>query len=195
MVTRPVLVSEHMTWTKKLICLLTIAAPLTLHAAKQQHRDNPIRKVVTMLQSMQKKVEEEAKTELALYEKYMCYCETAGGDLDAGVTASEEKLESMKAALKSAKEKKKQTEADLKEHQTSRAEAKAAMEEATEIRNKEAAAFAKFHEDSSTNLAALAKAIPAIEMGMKGSFLQTNAASVLRRFTMEKAELQDETRQ
>merc|ERR1712032_228541 len=89
----------------------------------------------------------------------------------------------------------KQTEADLKEHQTSRAEAKVAMEEATAIRKKEAAAFAKFHEDSSTNLAALAKAIPAIEMGMKGSFLQTNAASVLRRFTMEKAELQDETRQ
>merc|ERR1719410_542730 len=125
----------------------------------------------------------------------MCYCKTAGGDLDAGVTAAEEKLESMKAALKSAKEKKKQTEADLKEHQTSRAEAKAAMEEATEIRNKEARAFAKFHEDSSTNVAALTKAIPAIETGMKGSFLQTSAAAVLRRFTMEKAELQDETRQ
>jgi len=69
------------------------------------------------------------------------------------------------------------------------------MEEATAIRQKEAAAYAKFKEDSDTNLGALAKAIPAIETGMKGSFLQTNAASVLRRFTMEKAELQDETRQ
>merc|ERR1712079_57813 len=77
----------------------------------------------------------------------------------------------------------------------SRAEAKATMEEATGIREKEAAAFAKFQEDSETNLGALAKAIPAIENGMKGSFLQTNAAMVLRRFTMEKAELQDETRQ
>jgi len=150
---------------------------------------------VTMLQSMQKKVEEEAKTELALFEKFMCYCKSAGGDLDAGITESEEKVKSMKAALKSAKEKKKQTEADLSEHQTSRAEAKAAMDEATGIREKEAAAFAKFKEDSDTNLGALAKAIPAIETGMKGSFLQTNAASVLRRFAMEKAELQDETRQ
>merc|ERR1712079_803591 len=77
----------------------------------------------------------------------------------------------------------------------SRAEAKATMEEATGIREKEAAAFAKFQEDSETNLGALAKAIPAIENGMKGSFLQTNAALVLRRFAMEKAELQDETRQ
>jgi len=104
-------------------------------------------------------------------------------------------VESMQAALKSAKEKKTQTEADLNEHQTSRAEAKVAMEEATGIREKEAAAFAKFKEDSDTNLRSLAKAIPAIETGMKGSFLQTKSASVLRRFTMEKAELQDETRQ
>merc|ERR1740123_1075939 len=195
MLTGLVFACKHMASTMALICLLAIAAPLTLHAAEQQHRDNPIRKVVTMLQSMQKKVEEEAKTELALFEKYMCYCKSAGGDLDAGITESEAKVESMKAALKSAKEKKTQTEADLKEHQTSRAEAKAAMDEATGIREKEAVAFAKFHEDSSTNVAALTKAIPAIETGMKGSFLQTSAASTLRRFTMEKAELQDETRQ
>merc|ERR1712008_605005 len=93
----------------------------------------------------------------------------------------ENKIESVGAALKSAKERKKQTEADLKEHLTSRAEAKAAMAEATAIREKEAAA--------------LAKAIPAIESGMSGSFLQTTAASSLRRFTMEKADLPDETRQ
>merc|ERR1719383_544208 len=195
MLTGLVLAREHMAWTMTLICLLAIAAPLTLYAAEHQQRDNPIRKVVTMLQSMQKKVEEEAKTELALFEKYMCYCKSAGGDLDAGITESENKVESMKAALKSAKERKTQTEADLTEHQTSRAEAKAAMDEATGIREKEAVAFAKFKEDSETNLGALAKAIPAIETGMKGSFLQTTAASVLRRFAMEKAELQDETRQ
>merc|ERR1719510_2837426 len=195
MLTGLVLAHKHMASTMTLICLLAIAAPLTLHAAEQQHRDNPIRKVVTMLQGMQKKVEDEAKTELALFEKYMCYCKTAGGDLDAGITESEAKVESMKAALKSAKEKKTQTEADLKEHQTSRSEAKAAMEEATAIRDKEAAAFAKFQEDSETNLGALAKAIPAVERGMKGSFLQTSAASLLRHYTMEKAVLPDETRQ
>jgi len=160
-----------------------------------EHRENPIRKVVTMLQKMQAKVEEEAKTELALFEKFMCYCKTSGGDLDAGIKEGENKIESLTAALKSGKERKAQTEADLKEHQTSRAEAKAAMEEATSIRDKEAAAFAKFQEDSETNLGALGKAIPAVERGMKGSFLQTSAASLLRRYTMEKAVLPDETRQ
>jgi len=69
------------------------------------------------------------------------------------------------------------------------------MDEATGIREKEAVAFSKLKEESETNLVALAKAITAIETGMKGSFLQTSAASTLRRFAMEKAELQDETRQ
>merc|ERR1712129_557552 len=141
------------------------------------------------------KVEEEAKAELKLFGKFMCYCKTAGGDLDADMKEGANKIEGLTAALKSAKERKAQTEADLTEHQTGRAEAKAAMEEANGIREKEAAAFAKFQEDSTTNLGALAKAIPAVEQGMKGAFLQTSSAMVLRRFTMEKAILPDETRQ
>merc|ERR1712029_702808 len=108
---------------------------------------------------------------------------------------SENKIEGLKSALKSAKERKSQTQADLEEHQTARAEAKTAMDEATAIRDKEAAAFAKFQEDSETNLAALAKSIPAVEQGMKGSFIQTASAMTLRRYAMEKAVLPDETRQ
>merc|ERR1719476_282326 len=173
--------------------LLTLAFASMVCAT--EHKDNPIRKVVTMLQKMQATVEAEAKAELALFEKFMCYCKTAGGDLDADMKEGANKIESLTAALKSAKERKAQTEADLKEHQTGRAEAKAAMEEATGIREKEAAAFAKFQEDSTTNLGALAKAIPAVEQGMKGAFLQTSSAMVLRRFTMEKVILPDETRQ
>merc|ERR1719189_3257155 len=69
------------------------------------------------------------------------------------------------------------------------------MAAATALREKEAAAFAKFSEDSKTNLAALAKAIPAIESGMAGAFLQTTEASNLKRFTMERAEIPDETRE
>jgi len=105
------------------------------------------------------------------------------------------KLGSLEAAIKSAKERKTQTEADLKDHQASRAEAKEAMAAATALREKEAAAFAAYKEESDTNLAALGKAITAIENGMAGGFLQTTAATGLRKFIMFKAELPDETRQ
>merc|ERR1719367_898176 len=130
-----------------------------------------------------------------MFDKFMCYCKTAGGDLEASIKAGKAKIISLNELLKTGKAEMEQLEADLKEHEASRAEAKEAMAAATALREKEAAAFAKFSADSKMNLAALAKAIPAIESGMAGSFLQTVEASNLKRFTMEKAEIPDETRQ
>merc|ERR1719499_289425 len=130
-----------------------------------------------------------------MFDKFMCYCKTAGGDLEASIKEGTAKIASLEELLKTGKEQMEQLEADLKEHEASRTEAKEAMASATAIREKEAAAFAKFSEDSKTNLAALAKAIPAIESGMAGAFLQTVAATNLKRYAMERAEMPDETRQ
>merc|ERR1712204_126354 len=156
---------------------------------------NPIRRVVTMLQEMQVKVTEEGEKEKALFDKFMCYCKTAGGDLEASIKEGKAKIASLETLLKTGKEQMEQLEADLKEHEASRTEAKEAMAAATALREKEAAAFAKFSEDSKTNLAALAKAIPAIETGMAGAFLQTTEANSLKQFAMEKADIPDEMRQ
>mmetsp|Transcript_67828 Transcript_67828/g.130961 ORF Transcript_67828/g.130961 Transcript_67828/m.130961 type:complete len:687 (-) Transcript_67828:86-2146(-) len=156
---------------------------------------NPIRRVVTMLQDMQTKVTEEGEKEQALFDKFMCYCKTAGGDLEAGIKEGKANIISLEELLKTGKAEMEQLEADLKEHEASRTEAKEAMAAATALREKEAAAFAKLSEDYKTNLGALAKAIPAIENGMAGAFLQTMEASNLKKFTIEKADIPDETRQ
>merc|ERR1719183_2495407 len=75
-------------------------------------------------------------------------------------------------------------EADLKTAQVDRVEAKDAIAKATAIRDKEAKAFAKVKSDAESNIGALSKAIPAIEKGMSGAFLQTKAASVLRQISV-----------
>jgi len=177
------------------VTLICISLGTVLGVDRASTDANPIRKVVTMLQNMQARVQEESKKEEALYDKFMCYCKTSGGDLEAAMKEAKSKLGSLEAAIKSAKERLTQTKADLKEHMTSRAEAKEAMAAATAMREKEAAAFAAYKEETDTNLAALGKAITAIENGMAGGFLQTTAASGLRKFIMLKAELPDETRQ
>jgi len=156
---------------------------------------NPIRKVVTMLQDMQTKVTEEGKKEQELYDKFMCYCKTSGGELDASVEAAEQKIEATEAALKGSTERKAQTEADLKEHQSSRAEAEDTMATATALREKAASEFSQEEADLKTNIAALAKAVDALEKGAAGAFLQTTAANLVRSFAMEKANLPDSTRQ
>ena len=58
--------------TALLLCSWSCAA-LTL-----QTEANPIRKVVTLLQDMQKEIEAEGEKEKGLYDKFMCYCTASG---------------------------------------------------------------------------------------------------------------------
>merc|ERR1719361_1420944 len=140
---------------------------------------NPIRKVVNLLQAMQKKVEEEGQAEAKLYEKFMCYCKNGAQDLEASISAAEDKLASLPNEIKAAVEKLSQLKADVKQHQTDKQAAKDAMAEATAIREKEAAAFAKEKTYYDSTIAAITKAVAALEKGVAGGFLQTPAAKVL----------------
>jgi len=178
-----------------LLLVSSAAAVSVQQRSEVRYASNPIRKVVTMLQDMQKKVTEEGKREEDLYHKFMCFCKTSGGDLDASIEAAKEKIESASAELQAKIERKAQTEADLKEHEASRAEAEETMATAMALREKEAGEFAKLKAELETNIAAVGKAVAAIETGAGGAFLQTSAASLVRSFAMERAELPDATRQ
>jgi chromosome segregation ATPase len=145
---------------------------------------NPIRKVVTMLQSMQKKVSAEGEKEKELFEKFQCYCKNGEGDLSASIAAAETKIPQVTSDIEAAQNRVAQLKADLKQHQTDRAAAKTAMAQATSIREKEAAEYASLKAELDANLAAIAGAVQAIEKGMSGSFLQTNAAQVLKKMVL-----------
>jgi len=145
---------------------------------------NPIRRVVTMMQDMQKKITAEGERDEELFEKFMCYCKSGTGDLATSIGAAETKTPKVQAALGEATAQKTQLEADLTQHKADRADAKEAIATATGLREKEAAAYAKESGDYSTNIAAMGKAIAALEKGATG-FLQTSAASVIRKLTVE----------
>jgi len=145
---------------------------------------NPIRKVVTMLQNMQKKIASEGKTAEDAYDKYMCYCNNADETLGKSISDAETKIPQVSSAIKEGAAAKQQLEAELKEAQVSRVEAKDAIAKATALREKEAKAFAATKSDADSNIGALSKAIPAIEKGMAGAFLQTNGAAVLRQISL-----------
>jgi hypothetical protein len=154
----------------------TVSAVSTGTAVTQ----NPIRKVVNLLQAMQKKVTSEGDKAEALYEKFMCYCKTSGSDLSASIDAAETKIPELAASIKAASSRKVQLEEDLKSHQTDRSSAKRSMAEATALREKEKAAFDKLVNENEVNMAAMKKATTAISEGMGGSFLQSAGANVLR---------------
>jgi len=145
---------------------------------------NPIRRVVTMLQSMQKKVASEGEKEQVLFDKFMCYCKNGEGTLSASIASASNSNEQLAASIKETAASLAQNKADLKSAQTDRADAKAAVASATALRTKQAAAYAKESSELKTNIAATKTATAAIEKGMGGSFLQTTAASVIKKLSV-----------
>jgi len=145
---------------------------------------NPIRKVVTMLQNMQTKIAAEGAKKEKMFDQYMCYCNNADGTLGKSISDAETKIPQLESAITEGAATKKQLEAELKAAQVSRVEAKDAIAKATAIREKESAAYSKVKNDAQANIGALSKAIPAIEKGMGGAFLQTTSASVLRQISV-----------
>merc|ERR1719293_64907 len=166
-----------------LAVLATVACPA--HSAKLStvatSQANPIRKVVTLLTNLQKKVKEEGEKEEELYKKFMCYCKTGVSQLREQIDAAGEKGPQLEADIKSGEEQLKQCKQDLKTAQTERAEAKEAVAAATSIREKDAAAFADQKAELTDIISKISGAVKAIESGAAGSFLQTSTAASLKK--------------
>merc|ERR1719393_355446 len=119
------------------VLILTILVSPAAAVTTEQHAAlsaNPIRKVVTMLQMMMKKIEAEGVKEKELYDKFMCYCNTADETLGKSIQDADTKIPQLESDIKQSSEEKAQLEEDLKAHQEDRAAAEEAMAKATEMR-------------------------------------------------------------
>merc|ERR1719454_98481 len=82
---------------------------------------NPIRKVVTMLQDMQKTVEAEGVKEEELFDKFMCYCSGGEGALAASIEQGNSQILCLTRMIKVGAGQKSQLEQDLAQHKADRA--------------------------------------------------------------------------
>jgi predicted nucleic acid-binding Zn-ribbon protein/Tfp pilus assembly protein PilV len=177
------------------VCVILAACLLSAQAAQFQQQANPVRKVVQLLQSMQEKVKAEGEKEEDLYKKFMCYCKTGVGELEARVAAAGTKGPQLEADIKESEEKLAQTKTALKDAQKERTDAKAAIASATAIREKEAKAFAATKGELEGYISQIKAAVSALESGMAGSFLQTTTASTLRRLVGKSESVSDDDKE
>mmetsp|Transcript_62071 Transcript_62071/g.113957 ORF Transcript_62071/g.113957 Transcript_62071/m.113957 type:complete len:704 (-) Transcript_62071:54-2165(-) len=185
------------------LCLLVLAAaPATVAGRSEQESysadqgmANPIRRIVTMLQSMQKKVVAEGEAEEKLYDKFMCYCKNGEADLDKSIALAKEKIPEVKSKIDAATAQLAQTKATLKDSQASKIDAQDTMAKATALREKEAATYSKESSDYKTNIKALAEASTLISKGMAGAFLQTRSAAAIRKLAIDGPNMNDVDRQ
>ena len=85
-----------------------------------REKENPIRRIVTLLQEMQKEIETEGEKEEEAFEKFMCY---GDGNTDGMKKSAEEgaqKAAELSSKLEALKAEKAQLEQELKDHQSSR---------------------------------------------------------------------------
>mmetsp|Transcript_21290 Transcript_21290/g.51523 ORF Transcript_21290/g.51523 Transcript_21290/m.51523 type:complete len:699 (+) Transcript_21290:86-2182(+) len=155
-----------------------VAAPAS--AATMQSGMNPIRRVVSMLQMMQKKVEKEGEQSKSLHNKFMCYCNTNIAEMDKKIEDGTDRVPQLESEIKELAGQKEQVESEIASHKSDKAAAEEAMAEATSMREKEAKEFADTSGEAKANIDAVSKAIPAIEQGMGESFLQTAGAETLK---------------
>jgi len=150
---------------------------------------NPIRKVVTMLQMIVKKIEKESKEAEDLHEAFICECSKNQASLQKAIETGESAGSDQGAALEAGNQQQKQLVQDIADSKTGRAAAKETIATSTGIREKEAKAFAAMKADSETNIASMGKAIGALRAGTGGAFIQTSAAKTLRDLVDAKQDL------
>ena len=136
------------------------------------HRANPIRRVVELLQGLQKEVEEEGRKEKDLYDKFMCYCKSNDGQLKKDTASQEARIDQLTSQTQELIASNGQLAEEIKDLEDDIADNKNAVAEATGVREKEAKDFAAESADLSSSLDALAKAIPAIQRGQATALTQ-----------------------
>ena len=177
-------------------CFVLVHVSLTgVDAVQSRSHVNPIRRVVTLLQDMAKKISEEGKQEEELCKNFECYCRTTSKELNtnveegaARITETTSKIEAGESALEELK-------TQIKVSRESRAEAKEALASAQALDAKAAAGFDAQSSDLSANIDALTRAIAALEKGAAGSsFLQSGVGSAIRKVAMSSNRVSDDDR-
>ena len=146
------------------LVLLGISAASALEA-------NPIRKIVTLMQDMQKEIEAEGEKEKVLYDNFMCWCETGAADLKKGAETASAAIDEFSSKLEQETAEKSQIDQELIEHKADRESAKKDVDESTSLRNKEKEDYDAVAAESATNIKALSGALPALKKGLGGAAL------------------------
>jgi len=142
---------------------------------------NPIRKIITLMQDMQKEIATEGAKEKVLYDKFMCFCNDNSGSMQAKLEAGQDKITELTANIKQEKAEKAQLEQDLVQHNADAEGAKQDLDKATNLHKKELKEMSSSLADAKTNLASITNVIPTLEKGMgSASFAQMPESHRLR---------------
>merc|ERR1719506_1078834 len=159
-------------WLVALLLLASVPAPAAIQFQREAAGAsvNPIRKVVTMLQMMQKKVAADGELDKELHEKFMCYCKTGVANLEKSISDCETSMPEMESKIEELEALLAQLKAEVALHQKDRQTAKDAITKATKIREEEHKAWVEGKEAREAQIAMIEKLMKAITALEKGAY-------------------------
>jgi len=159
---------------RRFVGLLLLLAPVPIAAESKREAAglsaNPIRKVVTMLQMMQKKVAADGETDKEMHEKFMCYCKTGVATLEKSISDCETSMPEMVSKIEELEALLAQLKAEVAQHQKDRQAAKDAIATATKIREEEHKTWVAGKEAYEAQMAMIKKLMKVITTLEKGAY-------------------------
>jgi len=146
------------------------------HAAAAA-KENPIRKIVRLMQDMSAEIETEKKKEGELFEKFMCICDSYPSELQTTIETSAKEIESLTSKIEEETALKAKLAEELKTHAVDKDAAAKDLAKATTLREKEVAEYDATAADLKGSIAQLDSAIPALEAGAGASALLQGAGA------------------
>merc|ERR1719298_326393 len=122
-----------------IVILLSLLCATGASAAKE----NPIRKIVRLMQDMSAEIEAEKKKEAELFEKFMCICNEYPSELQTSIDADAKEIESLSSKIEEETALKAKLAEELKQHAVDKDTAEKDLAKATTLREKEAEENAK----------------------------------------------------
>jgi len=140
-------------------------------ASRVKSQENPIRKIVRLMQDMSAEIETEKKKEEELFEKFMCICNEYPSELSESIAAATTAISGYTSKIEEETALKSKLAEELKTHAVDKDTAEKDLAKATTLREKEVDEYDSSVADLTGSIGQLASAIPALEAGASASAL------------------------
>jgi len=137
---------------------------------------NPIRKVVKLMQEMQKEIEVEKEKEKSLFEKFMCICTTYPPELRESIDQNSKSVDLLTSKIEEETANKEKLEQELVGHKEEKGSAEKDLNQATRLREKEAAEYEETTASTQASVVGLGKAVASLSKGATSAMLQQSGS-------------------
>jgi len=183
--------TAHMCLVLKIVGLLSMIASPSVAAVSP----SPVRQVISMLQMMRSKVEQEGRNQEVIFDKYICYCQTSLAKINTDIISGKDAVPQLESSLKEGTAAKGSLDNEIIEAKAELAEAEKTLAEATSLRAKENTDFRAEDSRMKVDIQGLKKAVKAMDALDDGeSYLQADMISTIRRLAATSAALRSSDR-